>query len=171
MDCQRQSGDDQKPAGWINICIGVVGESSGRERNGIPLLLTPERGGDLRTAKGLSRRDTTAEGKRQTKLAYYLPLKEIVINLPLECPLADIPQFNSHLKMSQTRACFPNRPQFSGFMKPCRVEGDVSHLEVYGEIPKEIDGVFYRVMPDPQLPPFIDDDPVRSLSPGASTPN
>lgn len=55
---------------------------------------------------------------------------------------------------------FPNRPQFSGFMKPCRVEGDIQHLEVYGEIPKNIAGTFYRVMPDPQLPPFIQDDPV-----------
>lgn len=63
--------------------------------------------------------------------------------------------------MSDIRSCFPARPQFSGFMKPCRVEGDVSQLEVYGDIPKEIDGVFYRVMPDPQLPPFIENDPVR----------
>ncbi|KAL4751358.1 hypothetical protein BDW72DRAFT_212814 [Aspergillus terricola var. indicus] len=61
--------------------------------------------------------------------------------------------------MSDSKAHFPDRPQFSGFMRPCRVEGDVSHLEVYGEIPKDIDGVFYRVMPDPQLPPFIEDDP------------
>ncbi|GFF57523.1 lignostilbene-alpha,beta-dioxygenase isozyme III [Aspergillus udagawae] len=61
--------------------------------------------------------------------------------------------------MSDIRACFPDRPQFLGFMKPCRVEGDVSQLEVYGEIPKEIDGVFYRVMPDPQLPPFVENDP------------
>ncbi|OJJ61765.1 hypothetical protein ASPSYDRAFT_75786 [Aspergillus sydowii CBS 593.65] len=61
--------------------------------------------------------------------------------------------------MSDIRSCFPARPQFSGFMKPCRVEGDVSQLEVYGDIPKEIDGVFYRVMPDPQLPPFIENDP------------
>lgn len=67
--------------------------------------------------------------------------------------------------MSQVRASFPNRPQFLGFMKPCRVEGDVYQLEVHGEIPKEIDGVFYRVMPDPQLPPFVEDDPVRKLSP------
>ncbi|KAJ5152643.1 uncharacterized protein N7482_009121 [Penicillium canariense] len=54
---------------------------------------------------------------------------------------------------------FPDRPQFSGFMKPCRVEGNVEHLEVLGEIPKNIDGTFYRVMPDPQLPPYIQDDP------------
>ena len=55
---------------------------------------------------------------------------------------------------------FPDRPQFSGFMKPCRVEGEIQNLEVYGEIPADIDGTFYRVMPDPQFSPFIKDDPV-----------
>ena len=55
---------------------------------------------------------------------------------------------------------FPDRPQFSGFMKPCRMEGEVQNLEVYGEIPADIDGTFYRVMPDPQFFPFIEDDPV-----------
>lgn len=59
---------------------------------------------------------------------------------------------------------FPDRPQFSGFMKPCRVEGEVLNLEVRGEIPADIDGTFYRVMPDPQLPPFIQDDPVSTDS-------
>lgn len=57
---------------------------------------------------------------------------------------------------------FPSRPQFSGFMKPCRLEGDVQNLEVHGVIPDEVDGTFYRVMPDPQMPPFIEDDPVCS---------
>jgi hypothetical protein len=64
---------------------------------------------------------------------------------------------------------FPDRPQFSGFMKPCRFEGEIRHLEVNGIIPKELDGTFYRVMPDPQFPPFNDDDPVRTASVIAST--
>lgn len=59
------------------------------------------------------------------------------------------------------RSHFPARPQFSGFMKPSRVEGEVQNLEVYGEIPADIDGTFYRVMPDPQFTPFIENDPVR----------
>ncbi|KAJ5691843.1 hypothetical protein N7462_001266 [Penicillium macrosclerotiorum] len=57
------------------------------------------------------------------------------------------------------RSSFPERPQFQGFMRPCRVEGSVRQLEVHGEIPVDIDGTFYRVMPDPHLPPFIEDDP------------
>lgn len=59
---------------------------------------------------------------------------------------------------------FPDRPQFSGFMKPCRFEGEVQNLEVHGRIPPEIHGTFYRVMPDPQLPPFIENDPVSMFS-------
>ncbi|KAJ5728988.1 uncharacterized protein N7483_003496 [Penicillium malachiteum] len=54
---------------------------------------------------------------------------------------------------------FPDHPQFSGFMRPCRMEGEVQQLEVRGSIPDDIDGTFYRVMPDPQLPPFIENDP------------
>ncbi|KAI9741075.1 MAG: hypothetical protein M1834_002788 [Cirrosporium novae-zelandiae] len=56
---------------------------------------------------------------------------------------------------------FPNRAQFSGFMKPCRFEGEVLNLEVEegGRIPSELDGAFLRVMPDPQFPPFVEDDP------------
>lgn len=59
---------------------------------------------------------------------------------------------------------FNDKPQFQGFMKPCRYEGEVQNLEVYGEIPKSVDGTFYRVMPDPQFAPFVEDDPVRSAS-------
>lgn len=56
---------------------------------------------------------------------------------------------------------FPDLPQFSGFMKPCRFEGEVQNLEVRGTIPENLDGTFYRVMPDPQFPSFVDNDPVR----------
>ncbi|KAJ9144933.1 hypothetical protein NKR23_g5734 [Pleurostoma richardsiae] len=48
------------------------------------------------------------------------------------------------LSLQKPLAHLPDRPQFSGFMKPCRLEGEVSDLEVYGEIPPDIDGTFYR---------------------------
>ncbi|KAF8852896.1 carotenoid oxygenase [Acephala macrosclerotiorum] len=54
---------------------------------------------------------------------------------------------------------FPNLPQFSHFMKPCRFEGEVQNLEVLGSLPLDLDGTFYRVMPDPQLPPLFENDP------------
>ncbi|KAH8646222.1 lignostilbene dioxygenase [Xylariales sp. PMI_506] len=63
---------------------------------------------------------------------------------------------SGHFRTSQS---FPDRPQFSGFMKPCRFEGEVQNLEVKGKIPEAIDGTFYRVMPDPQFVPFIENDP------------
>ncbi|KAH6999202.1 carotenoid oxygenase [Ilyonectria sp. MPI-CAGE-AT-0026] len=60
---------------------------------------------------------------------------------------------------SQGGKAFPNLPQFSGFMKPCRFEGEIRFLEVEGDLPEELDGTFYRVMPDPQFAPFVEDDP------------
>jgi carotenoid cleavage dioxygenase len=47
-------------------------------------------------------------------------------------------------------------------MKPCRFEGEASFLEVEGTLPRELNGTFYRVMPDPQFPPFIENDPVSA---------
>ncbi|CAK7206127.1 transcriptional regulatory protein rco1 [Sporothrix eucalyptigena] len=63
-----------------------------------------------------------------------------------------------HFRGSAPQA-FPVRPQFSGFMKPCRFEGELRYLEIEGDLPTELDGTFYRVMPDPQFPPFIENDP------------
>jgi carotenoid cleavage dioxygenase-like enzyme len=67
-----------------------------------------------------------------------------------------------HFRSLQPAAkSFPDLPLFSGFMKPSRFEGIVDNLEIIGEIPAEIDGTFYRVMPDPHFPPFVKDDPVH----------
>lgn len=35
---------------------------------------------------------------------------------------------------------------------PCKIEADVQGLEVLGALPREIDGTFYRVFPDPNQP-------------------
>ncbi|KKA27176.1 hypothetical protein TD95_004306 [Thielaviopsis punctulata] len=56
-------------------------------------------------------------------------------------------------------SAFANLPQFSGFMKPCRFEGQLNYLEIEGDLPTELDGTFFRVMPDPQFVPFIKNDP------------
>ncbi|EED16270.1 lignostilbene dioxygenase, putative [Talaromyces stipitatus ATCC 10500] len=60
--------------------------------------------------------------------------------------------------MTEYKSAFPDLPQFSGFMRPCRLEGEAFNLEVLGQIPQEIEGTFFRVMPDPQTPPFIEND-------------
>lgn len=54
---------------------------------------------------------------------------------------------------------FPSTPNFTGFNTPSGVEADVAHLPVLaGEIPRDLDGAFYRVAPDPQFPPIAEDD-------------
>ncbi|MGB3796438.1 MAG: carotenoid oxygenase family protein [Alteraurantiacibacter sp.] len=55
-------------------------------------------------------------------------------------------------------AQFPETPSFSGFNKPSRIEADIADLQHEGEIPPELDGAFFRVQPDPQFPPRMEDD-------------
>lgn len=43
----------------------------------------------------------------------------------------------SHFKPPAYSQKFPDLPQFSGFMKPCRFQGEASNLEVQGSIPPE----------------------------------
>lgn len=50
---------------------------------------------------------------------------------------------------------FPDTPDFTGFNAPVRMECDIFDLVVEGEIPKEIDGAWYRLIPDPQYPPRL----------------
>ncbi|KEZ45542.1 Lignostilbene-alpha,beta-dioxygenase isozyme III [Scedosporium apiospermum] len=59
---------------------------------------------------------------------------------------------------SDDRAKYPNTPFFQGPLKVSRVECDVFELETSGEIPKDINGTFYRVQPDPQFPPMFEED-------------
>ena len=51
-------------------------------------------------------------------------------------------------------------PNFSGFMRPVRFEGEIRNLEIIGEIPFSINGTFCRVMPEPQFPASIPNDSV-----------
>jgi carotenoid cleavage dioxygenase len=53
---------------------------------------------------------------------------------------------------------FPDLPIYTGFNEPSRIEADVHDLEVEGEVPRGIDGSFYRVAPDPQFPPLLGKD-------------
>lgn len=53
---------------------------------------------------------------------------------------------------------FPNTPTFTGHDAPSRIEADIFDLEVEGEIPREIEGSWYRLTPDPQYPPLHGDD-------------
>jgi hypothetical protein len=53
-------------------------------------------------------------------------------------------------------------PQSTGFMAPVRFEGCITDLEIIGSVPHGISGTFYRVMPEPHYPSFIDNDPVKN---------
>ena len=55
-------------------------------------------------------------------------------------------------------AHFPDHPMFTGINAPSRIEADVNDLEVVGEIPRQIDGAFYRVAADHQFPPRFSND-------------
>lgn len=55
-------------------------------------------------------------------------------------------------------AHFPDTPNFTGFNTPSRIEADIADLVHDGEIPRELEGAFYRVQPDPQFPPRLGDD-------------
>ena len=53
---------------------------------------------------------------------------------------------------------FPDKPVFTGFNEPRRVEAEVNDLEVEGEVPVALNGAFYRCGPDPRFPPIHGDD-------------
>ncbi len=56
-------------------------------------------------------------------------------------------------------AKFPETPSFTGYNAPMRVECDIRDLEVVeGEVPRELNGSFYRATHDPQFPPYLGDD-------------
>ncbi|EOD45259.1 putative lignostilbene dioxygenase protein [Neofusicoccum parvum UCRNP2] len=62
----------------------------------------------------------------------------------------------------------PPGPFYSGAEAPCRFEAEVYHCVVRGRIPPEIDGTYYRCMPDALWAPLYDDDvcvPASLLSP------
>ena len=54
---------------------------------------------------------------------------------------------------------FPDVPTFRGFQAPSRFEADLRDvLVVQGEVPRDLNGGFYRVGPDPFYPPLAGND-------------
>lgn len=53
---------------------------------------------------------------------------------------------------------FPDTIHFIGSNKPRRMEVSIRDLEVVGSIPPEIDGAFFRAVPDNAHPPMYEDD-------------
>ena len=59
-------------------------------------------------------------------------------------------------------ASFPETIHFTGLNTPVRLEWSAHDLDVVGEIPREIDGAFFRAVPDPAYPPKFEDEIVLS---------
>jgi carotenoid cleavage dioxygenase len=57
---------------------------------------------------------------------------------------------------------FPATPEFIALNTPVRLEWQAFDLEVEGDIPEEIDGAFFRAVPDPAHAPLHDDDTALS---------
>jgi len=53
---------------------------------------------------------------------------------------------------------FPASMDFAGYNAPSRIECDIYDLVVEGTLPDELEGSWYRSVPDPQYPPFLGDD-------------
>ncbi|WP_321390730.1 carotenoid oxygenase family protein [Emcibacter sp.] len=53
---------------------------------------------------------------------------------------------------------FPSTIHFTGLNTPVRAEASVRDLIVEGEIPSDIQGAFFRAVPDPAHPPMFEDD-------------
>lgn len=53
---------------------------------------------------------------------------------------------------------YPDLPFFVGEGLPCRFEAEVYNCSIRGQIPKAVEGTFYRIMPDPPWAPLYDHD-------------
>ena len=52
---------------------------------------------------------------------------------------------------------FPDTLEYIGLNTPIGEEYDIESLSVEGDIPGEVEGSFFRAVPDPAFPPFIED--------------
>ncbi|KAL5313496.1 hypothetical protein ACEPPN_019229 [Leptodophora sp. 'Broadleaf-Isolate-01'] len=57
---------------------------------------------------------------------------------------------------------WPATKDIIGGDMPCRLEGEIADLVVFGKISTEINGTFYRMMCDPYLPPHPNNVPIDS---------
>ncbi len=57
---------------------------------------------------------------------------------------------------------YPNAPDFVGLNQPVGKECSLENLTIEGTLPREIEGAFFRAIPDPAFPPFLDNDTLLS---------
>ncbi len=52
---------------------------------------------------------------------------------------------------------YPDAPEFTGLNAPLGEEYEIPDLAIEGRIPAGVEGVFFRAVPDPAFPPFVED--------------
>jgi carotenoid cleavage dioxygenase-like enzyme len=52
---------------------------------------------------------------------------------------------------------FPDTPEYTGLNTPLGQEYEVPDLAVEGRIPHDVEGAFFRAVPDPAFPPYMED--------------
>ena len=52
---------------------------------------------------------------------------------------------------------YPDAPEFTGLNAPLGEEYEIADLAIEGRIPADVEGVFFRAVPDPAFPPFVED--------------
>lgn len=52
---------------------------------------------------------------------------------------------------------FPQGPEYIGLNAPIGAEYDLTDLKIEGVVPPEVEGSFFRAVPDPAFPPFMED--------------
>jgi len=52
---------------------------------------------------------------------------------------------------------FPDSPDYTGLNSPLREEYELQDLAIEGRVPGEVEGTFFRAVPDPAFPPFRED--------------
>src|SRR5262245_63011512 len=52
---------------------------------------------------------------------------------------------------------FPHTLEYTGLNTPIGEEYEIDSLAVEGRIPAEVEGTFFRAVPDPAFPPFTED--------------
>ncbi|HSD55043.1 MAG TPA: carotenoid oxygenase family protein [Burkholderiales bacterium] len=52
---------------------------------------------------------------------------------------------------------FPGTPEYTGLNTPLGEEYEIDSLAIEGRIPADVEGTFFRAVPDPAFPPYTDD--------------
>ena len=82
------------------------------------------------------------------------------VDTPIDESLNGISKFTNGSDDGELSSKWPITKDLAGSVKPCRLEGEVGDLVVLETVPLELDGIFYRIMCDPFVPPHPGNVPI-----------